>query len=389
MGLSCKRASPWVNLWLVAAFAAFPTTVIAQGDPPITKEELVRRLESRVTKFKSFGVAYAGQQVFPEGSFNSRVTLHSDREETGEASDDATVDVNWPSETLLRDYHVQWGLLLEEQLSFVEFSRFVFSSASNNLVPYQRRCFVAVNPSPTAWIYAPRSGNPESVLPIPENTAEYLEGWRPESLEGFADILGASLFQSIGLVRASPGNPLLIDALTEQDIADLQQTDETTVFFVIANGGATTQQDLWCELRDDDSARITACTVRLQGNPVFELSYAYDDMGLAERIEASTYLGNELHSHITLNLQREHVQTDLSRELVEFAGVPVGGVIQNRKNAYFFIDSDGTRVQFDPRGRRVTQATGSGIYIAVGFGFAAMVAAFAYYGRSRLSKGSL
>ena len=100
MGLTCKRASPWVNLWLVAAFAAFPTTVIAQGGPPITKAELVRRLESRVTKFKSFGVAYAGQQVFPEGSFNSRVTLHSDSEATGEASDDAAVDENWPSEML-------------------------------------------------------------------------------------------------------------------------------------------------------------------------------------------------------------------------------------------------------------------------------------------------
>ena len=368
-------------LCFVLAFFAFPPFLAAQEPTSVTKAELVKRLENRVEKFRSFAVSYKGDQIFPEGCFNWEVAMvHGDDEALGGSGGGEIPEGNWPSETTIRDIDVEWILRLDDELSVIEVGRSVFNDWSLQFAPLRRRSFFSGKGDPAIVSFEPRSGNPGGdPIAIPENAPEYFEGWPPNMDANHASVIGRGLFQSIGLAWHSGGNPLMQKTISADSISNLQPISETRHSFVVTDGDGLLAKEFICDLTSDGEARFVSCVVNSSGRPLFEMSYDYTDDGIAKTINAATYMGDTLYSQVELALIPDSIRRDVPREAAVFPGVPVGGVIRNHDMEHFYVAADGSRVQFDPRVPRSAPPANRGLYLVIGLGAAILVVAFTTY----------
>lgn len=224
-------------LCFVLAFFSFPPFLAAQEPTSVTKAELVKRLENRVEKLRSFAVSYNSDQIFPEGCFNGDVAMvHGDDEALGGSGGGEIPEGNWPSETTIRDVDVEWILRLDDELSVIEVGRSVFNDWSLQFAPLRRRSFFSGKGDPAIVSFEPRSGNPGGdPIAIPENAPEYFEGWPPNMDANHASVIGRGLFQSIGLAWHSGGNPLMQKKISADAISNLQPISETRHSFVVTD----------------------------------------------------------------------------------------------------------------------------------------------------------
>lgn len=331
--------------------------VRGQESGSVSATEILRRLEVRAEGFRSYGVKYAGSEVFTKGSQNLNLMMNSMEDAPGENPEDV------PAEDAVRDASVEWMVLRDEKMSVIEIETSIMDLAEKQFVPSQCRSYYSGMGDSVLWKYQSKEGNQISLRPIKENTPEYYEGGSVEMDGNHAGNFARALYLSIGAVDATTGDVMGDSVVSPKSITDIRQLTETEIAFAVSYPASTIQANFTCELRDDDSARVRHCVFLFSGEPLFEISLTYNAQDIADTIAAATFINGKISSQVDLALQAGSVSRDVSREMVTFPGVPTDGVILTLDGKYFYIDPNGSRVEFDPRIERKSQGFNRGFYL--------------------------
>lgn len=352
--------------------------VSAQEAKLLSATEILQRFRVRADGFREYRVRYTGSEVFTKGSQNLNLMM--------QATEDAPVENagDVPADDTVRDASVEWNLLRDKKLSVIEIETSIYDLTAMQFLTSRCRSYYSGMGDSVLWKYQPVEGNPISVRPIEENTPEYYEGGSVEMDANHASNFARALYLSIGAVDATIGGVMGESQVLPNSITAIRQLTASEISFEVSYPASTLHANFTCEMINDDSIRVQNCLYLFSGKPLFEISLSYNSDDIADTLRAATFINGELSSQIDLSLEPESASRDVTREMVTFPGVPKHGVILTPDGKYFYINSAGNRVEFDPRIKRESQGFNRGFYLVVGVFLIVAFTAYIVYRRYQI-----
>lgn len=317
------------------------------GAEELTAEGILSALVAQQRINETISIQFEGFEVVPRGVFTDDPMVQAENFEGSEVG----LDIEFPNEDHRSDVYIEWNVDFLKRKSRMLEKNEAFNISKNE---FNKRCvesFLDLNAN-TINVFRPRSGNLSGVYKIPENTPEFYEYDDVRGDPSHSNTVATALFASTGRLSPVGGNWFTEPPIQASQIDKIRKkSDGTYEFSLVPNAASRT--DVSVSL-DDGRAVITRIILFSSGVRHTELSIRYDTNGMASNIEYA-YLRSDgsLETQGSLRQVDQSASRDPSKLVVDFPGIPIGGVI-TKAGRHYYVNDDYERIEFNSQVPRET-----------------------------------
>jgi hypothetical protein len=328
-----------------ASIISLPEPLVAEE---LTAEGILSALAAQQRINETLSIQFEGFEVVPRGAFTDDPMVQAENFEGSEVS----LDIEFPNEEHRSDVYVEWNVDFLKRKSRMLEKNDAFNISKNEFNKIFVESYLDLNAN-TITVFRPRSGNLSGVYKIPENTPEYYEYDEARGDPSHSNTVATALFASTGRLSATGGNWFTEPPIQMSQIDRIRKkSDGTYEFSLVPNAAGRTEISVSL---DDGRALITRMILYSAGMRHTELSIRYDTNGMASNIEYAYFSLSDgsLETQGSLRQVDQSASRDPAKLVVDFPGVPIGGVI-TKAGRHYYVDDDYERIEFNSQVPRET-----------------------------------